>query len=294
MALSDRSFMRAKDFYNFFRAIPYTVLSGDPALAAEAQTMKWRLVPDLRWVIPGDIICWRPRGSAAGGAAFTSHDRSDLNHLLKAVKAALLWHERCKDDEWGTLSNVNVAKDPSIKLWITEVKKRLKVVGITSVNQLFANLSRINQKLEENELPPFDEKTLKLMNECCQTVVQNTGHIVFASSNAEDFGNDVYRVRVVHSTKYGKVVNGEVLQGVQEYFRRFKLKRLSDGTITWTRNVDKAKPLTDVSPDVVETEEEEVESDDGDEAEDVDEPTPIHDDCAGAGEVDVIIARMCF
>lgn len=294
MALSDRSFMRAKDFYNFFHAIPYTVLSRDPAIAEEDQTMKWRLVPDLRMVIPGDIICYRPRGRAAGGAAFTINDRSDLNHLFKAVKAAQLWHEKCKDDTWGGLTSVNMANDPSIKPWVKEMKTALAKVGITSVKQLFLNTNRVNELLKAGNLPPFDNDTLSLMMECCQTLVQNTGHIVFASGRAEDFGDDIFRVKVVHSTKYGKTINGEITQGVQEYFRRFKRKELPDGTSFWTRDMVKAKPLLEVAPDAAELDEDEIaESDDGDEADDGEDTTP-GDDCAGAGEVDVIIARMCF
>lgn len=294
MALSDRSFMRAKDFYSFFRAIPYTVLSSEPGIEKEDQMMKWRIVPDLRMVIPGDIICYRPRGQAAGGAAFTTNDRRDLNHMFKAVKVAQLWHASGKDYVWGELNRVNVATDPSIKPWIQAMKKKLAAVGITTIKQLFLNIFLVNDLLKAKNLPPFDDDELSLMKECCETVYQNTGHIVFASGPAKDMGNNVFRVKVVHSTKHGKTVNGETLQGVQEYFRRFTFKELPDGTSYWTREMVKSEPLTDQIPDALELDEDDIpETDDGNEADDEEKPTP-EDDCAGPGEVDVIIARMCF
>jgi hypothetical protein len=82
-SLSDRSFMRAKDFYRFFETIPYTVIDHKDLPEETDKLMKWRIVPDLRMVIPGDIIVYRPKGNSAGGAAFTKNDRSDLKHLFK-------------------------------------------------------------------------------------------------------------------------------------------------------------------------------------------------------------------
>ena len=55
LALSDRGFMRAKDFYRFFETVPYNVT--DKKLTVENtekdKRMKWRIVRDLRMVIPG-------------------------------------------------------------------------------------------------------------------------------------------------------------------------------------------------------------------------------------------------
>jgi hypothetical protein len=82
-SLSDRSFMRAKDFYRFFETIQYMVTDTQDLPEETNKLLKWRIVPDLRMVIPGDIIVYRPKGNSAGGAAFTEYDRSDLKHLFK-------------------------------------------------------------------------------------------------------------------------------------------------------------------------------------------------------------------
>lgn len=52
LALSDRAFMRAKDFYRFFETVPYNVTDKD-VLREPDKRMQWRLVRDLRLVIPG-------------------------------------------------------------------------------------------------------------------------------------------------------------------------------------------------------------------------------------------------
>ena len=47
--------------------------------------------------MPGDIIiCYKPMGYDAGGAAFTEMDRKDLNKLLRVVKTATLGHATCR------------------------------------------------------------------------------------------------------------------------------------------------------------------------------------------------------
>lgn len=54
MSLSDRDFMRAKDFFGFFNGVPYTVMDTEEITESDKQ-MRWRRVPDLRMVIPGDM-----------------------------------------------------------------------------------------------------------------------------------------------------------------------------------------------------------------------------------------------
>ena len=76
------------------------------------------------------------------------------------------------------------------------------------------------------------------MRECAATTALNTGHIVFCAGIACHKGDNEYRIRVVHSTKFGKKdANGEVTTGVQEHYRRFKLARNAEtGQEYWTRN----------------------------------------------------------
>ncbi|KAG7363578.1 NAD-dependent deacetylase [Nitzschia inconspicua] len=313
MALSDRDFMRAKDFYQFFETIPFSVM--DPkGSTSESRLMKWRIVPDLRMVIPGDVIVYRPRGNAAGGAAFTTNDRKDLKHLLHAVKTSqVFWKLRSS----GSLVTRNIAKDPKVKVWVAAMLDKLHAIGITTVRGVYKNLDTINEKLQLHGHSKLNEDTLRLLKECCETTAQNTGHIVFAAGRASHKGNNEYRIRVVHSTKHGKLdENGQVTTGVQEYFRRFIV--MEDGT--WTRGNIKPKenPILRSSINsgiagsgaVVSDEEDEDDNpnDDMEEDEEMtditpDDPDPDSgeetkqgggDELAGQRHVDVIAARMCF
>ena len=296
MSLSDRAFMRAKDFYRFFETSPYTVLDKEDIVESDRR-MKWRLVPDLRMVIPGDIIVWRAKGNAAGGAAFTTNDRKDLKHLLKAVRTAQLWHE--EEGEWKNLVTRNVSKDPSVRPWVEAVKAQLASIGITKVKQLRANFDSINEKLEEQGVEPLSPEILALMKECAETTALNTGHIVFAAGPAVEKEENVYRIRVVHSTKYGmKDHKGEVTEGVQEYFRRFKLVEGPNGS-RWTREmkkvplaavIDDGDELDDESDDEDPDDEDNGGADSGTEA----EPEEPGDEMAGQGEVEVLTARIGF
>ena len=308
--------MRAKDFYDFFSTIPFTVMDQNQ-IPEKTRLMKWRLVPDLRHVIPGDIIVYRPRGSAAGGAAFTTNDRKDINHMLKAVCVAQLWQEIRST---GALVTTNCARDPRVRPWVKEAKAKLASIGLQSIREVYQNINTINASLEEKGLAPFEAKTLEMMQECCETTASNTGHIVFAGGPAQCVGDNEFRIRVVHSTKYGKKdKDGNVTTGVQEYFRRFMLVEEADGTSYWTRGMKKAvnklvekpvhgyetddedeNPNDDMEEDrPVEEEEEDDESDqatnpnsgeDSHQAASVDE----HDELSGQSQIEVIAARMCF
>jgi hypothetical protein len=164
-----------------------------------------------------------------------------------------------------------------------------------------------------------------LARECAETLCENTGHIVFCAGPAVHKGNGQYRIRVVHSTKYGrKDENGVVTQGVQEYFRRFTY--VEDGPFGpyWTRDMSHTQPknrdveepdssesVTSATAAVVartSTTVSDDEGDDGDnpnddmeedpdEEETGDEPAeegaPV-DDVSGEALVEVTAARMCF
>ena len=147
-----------------------------------------------------------------------------------------------------------------------------------------------------------------------------------AAGIAEHKGNNEYRIRVVHSTKFGKKdVNGEVTTGVQEHYRRFKLARDADGKEFWTRNSRDLLPpplpqpvpattpaATDVSngcgcavsDDEMDNPNDDMEDDDAQDAVDVvpvvavaDDPVEAAaptDELSGQSEVVVLAARMCF
>lgn len=252
--LSDRDFMRAKDFYTYFQSLSRTVMDVMSPAAAHEECRQWRRIDDLRMVIPGDVICYRPRGRAAGGAAFTTNDRKDLIHLLRAIKTAQLWHDAASAAQSAGLPPParNFAKDPTVKEWVAETKRNLNTVGIRTIKDLYLGLSDVNELLEQAGLPPLgDEALLQLVRECAETTAQNTGHIVFCSGPAVDKGDGEYRIRVVHSTKYGrKDERGIVTQGVQEYFRRFtrvEERHPDTGDVVrtyWTREPsNQAEPL---------------------------------------------------
>jgi hypothetical protein len=292
VSLSDRSFMRAKDFYRFFETIPYAVTEKGEMQESDVR-MKWRLVRDLRMVIPGDIITYRPKGNAAGGAAFTKNDRTDLMHVLKAVKTAQIWHE--EEGEWKNLVKRNVAKDPAIKPWTTEVKRKLAKVGISTVTQLKAQIDNVNALFEEQGEDPLTAATVQLMRECCETTSLNTGHIVFAAGPAVHMGNDEYRIRVVHSTKYGKKDdNGVPTEGIQEYFKRFRVVDGPDGQTHWTREMRKEEVVKGAG-DVDTDDDDDIDIDDPEDEDKIDaEPEEIFDDVGGQANVEVLAARMCF
>lgn len=301
MMLSDRDFMRAKDFFGFFQTIPFTVMDKEEISNAD-QRMKWRIVNDLRMVIPGDIIVYRPRGNAAGGAAFTENDRQDLPHLLKATKMAQIWTEQVGSDPLHTR---NVARDPTLKQWVQAVTTKLQAIGITTVKALKANLDSINDMLQENDFIPLKQDTLILMKECLNSTALNTGHIVFAAGPAVHKGDNQYRVPVVHSTKYGKVDdNGERTSGVEEHYRRFTMVQAEDGKISWTRAMKRAKPKEeDVVASTSEEEDEEednprddMEEDDENQTDGIVEEQP--EECVvedtGPLQAEVMAVRMCF
>jgi hypothetical protein len=227
--------------------------------------------------IPGDVICYRPRGSAAGGAAFTTNDRKDLIHLLRAVQTARLWRRAVeeaagaaaaaaaeREERYGAApappsaptepASVahppparNYAKDPSVRAFVAEAKQDLNAIGVMTVKELHARLGRLNQLLEARGLSPWSDELLRLARECAETTCENTGHIVFCSGPAVDKGGGQHRIAVVHSTRHGRRDgNGVVTQGVQEYFRRFTLVREGEGggRSYWTREMVGARPLS--------------------------------------------------
>jgi hypothetical protein len=341
MALSDRDFMRAKDFYDFFSTLPFTVMDAQE-IPDSARLMKWRTVPDLRMVIPGDVIVYRPRGNAAGGAVFIANDRKDLIHMLKAVKTAQVWTETRSS---GALVTRNISKDPQVRAWVTTVKNKLKAIGIHTIKAFYQNIDTINDKLKSGGFTPLRSDSLKLMRECCESSAANTvsptlfccclvfkfwcmvtnslstnrqGHILFAAGPAQRKGGNAYRIRVVHSTKFGKLDQaGQVTTGVQEYYKRFTLKVDDEGKPYWTREMHGVEPNPLLSMPAIENvdeDDDDDQSDDDIEVSDDDIPNPnddfeqeeeaaeedsiannsAGDDLAGQSHVEVIAARMCF
>lgn len=296
LSLSDRDFMRAKDFFRFFQTVPYTVLD-ETDIPENQQKMKWRIVKDLRMVLPGDIITYRPNGNAAGNAAFTTNDRIDMYHMLKAVKTAELWHE--EEGEWKSLVTRNLAKDPVVKEWVQRTRKRLEAIGIKTVREFRTHANSINSLLEEHGEKPLAERTLQLMKECSTTTALNTGHIVFASGPAVAVGNNEYRIPVIHSTKFGKPdKDGNATEGIQDHFRRFTMIERSDGRISWTREMAQCPVVDDDDDDVMEDPFDDMNPEDTDDDDEVvvaaADSAESGDELEGQLDVEVLAARMCF
>ena len=239
---SDRDFMRAKDFFNFFRSIAHSVAETDGLVVDTATTSvegdeplkSWRRVDDLRMLLPGDVIVYRREGKAAGGAAFTNGDLKDLLTLLKAVRTAQLYEEY--DDETGEdLVDYNVAKDDAVAEWAVTLKNKL------SSKETFGIMDLDGLKTVAAEVPSFwsdlkdymdsencyENDTVDRMYEALYASEGNTGHIMFAAGLAELSGatadKEEYRVPVLHSTGFGKKYKGtkKRRRGVERSYRRF-------------------------------------------------------------------------
>jgi hypothetical protein len=93
VCLSDRDFMRAKDYYSFFERLDTTVTHCNRLSSINENIhtlqMQWCRVDDLRCIMEGDIIVYRAKGSAAGGSVFTKKDC--LYKALTAVKTAEMY-----------------------------------------------------------------------------------------------------------------------------------------------------------------------------------------------------------
>jgi hypothetical protein len=309
VALSDRDFMRAKDFFFFYDTLPYSITDQQhtmdlpaPRTSALAAASEWRRVPDLRMVLAGDIICYRPKGNAAGGSAFTYLERNDLDRCLRAVQTAYLWNAEtgrrsdhvidANGRQWRNHITQNVASDPRVAAWVEATKVNLSLIGIGSVLVLYWKLDTINEQFQRRHLTPLlDDAIVDLLRECCESTSGNTGHIVFAAGPAVNMGpchhssinsgretgsasDAEYRIRVVHSTRRGKTVRGTTVQGVQEYYRRFQLVQNQQGEEVWTRAMAPSKPLVSSSSSSI--------------------PSPQKTPRDDPGGVEVIAARMCF
>jgi len=117
-ALSDRWFMRSKDFVTFLESIPslsFSVAGKDTVTSSGSEIItstsstslsslnnhgndshdssygRWRRVDDLRMIVAGDLIAYRHKGEAAGGAAFLQI--TTLSNLLKAVVVKFVYEQ---------------------------------------------------------------------------------------------------------------------------------------------------------------------------------------------------------
>jgi hypothetical protein len=142
-ALSDRDFMRAKDFFTYFESLEHTVtdvVSSEDDAAAQSG---WRRVTDLRHVIAGDVVVYCCRGRAAGGAVFTVGDRKDMTEIFRSVGVAILYNKAMSPE--GVVES-NMARDESVPDYIEGAKLAFKnaypkITGAKDMRKLFEETS---------------------------------------------------------------------------------------------------------------------------------------------------------
>ena len=143
------------------------------------------------------------------------------------------------------------------------------------------------------------------MKECLESTTANTGHLVFAAGPAVQVDDDIFRVRVVHSTSQGKKdKTGKAIVGVQEGCKRFSITHKSNGEVCFTVEAKGSKsvlPSVEIEGDVVHDVADDRMEDIGaeqDESADAsveeEEEEVLGDDLSGHTDVQVIAARMCF
>ena len=217
--LSDRPFMRAKDFFTFFERLTCTVTD------LTTSTTYWRRVDDLRRLLPGDIIAYRILGRAAGGAAFTSKEDNNIKEILSALKAAQLYEE--VEEVEGFVSR-DLTRDAAVKEWVADICGTLEPMGIVDYYSLKESMDKVKQLLEQRG---ESENTLELLDEVMDSNQSNTGHIMVCAGPAEPNATNPYefRVPVFHST------NSRVKPGVQRGYKR--IVATSKDYKVWQRNV---------------------------------------------------------
>jgi hypothetical protein len=248
-SLSDRSYMRAKDFYSFFMSLPYSVT--DRVVDKSKPHANWRRVDDLRLVLPGDIIVYCVQGRAAGGVDFVV--KNNVQDILWCVKTAQVYrHEMEKqttlNDDHGQrpLVTRNLA-EKEVREWAEHMTQVLLTdYGIETRDQLEAAVlpNLPNNNMEQQPQPPhlsnlLDSDTMELIRLALQSKQGNTGHIVFVAGKADpvttststtttNTAGSEWRIPVYHSTGIGSK------PGVQAGFKRFVYDPIEQ---RWTRRI---------------------------------------------------------
>jgi len=147
VSLSDRRFMRARDFYNFFGTVPSVTAEKDTSLI-------WRRVPGIKMILPGDIIAYAPVGN------FTKFDSADVRTLLIHVRLRQLRLETEAGEVHLVVAAGEVLQhEPVFAAWVEPVMAKLARLGIKEVNDLRRHLEpdpeQINREMEELDERPF-------------------------------------------------------------------------------------------------------------------------------------------
>jgi hypothetical protein len=241
-SLSDRNYMRAKDFYSFFMSLPYSVT--DRIVDKSKPHVNWRRVDDLRLVLPGDIIVYCVQGKAAGGVEFVV--KKQVRDILWSVKTAQAYHREMQQQSSNDhrLVTRNLA-EKEVRAWAEHMTQVLRSHGIQTHAQLQAailpnNTLHLDQQQQQQQQQQqhqqqeilynlFDSETIDLIRLALQSKQGNTGHIVFVAGKAEPVASTgEWRIPVYHSTGIGNK------PGVQDGFKRFVYDSMEQ---RWTRQM---------------------------------------------------------
>ena len=189
---SDRDVLRAKDFYNMFSA------SSDARDAAsEPSGPRWHRVRDLRNVKPGDILCYRKRGSALGGSSFVHRSAHNSTkrfryYLEQIAIKVLLASRQCPANQ--NVDERAFAQDE--KSLARSYSEAFAAKGVRTCKTF------MNAKFKDKELGVASSKeVLFMLKEACETSKRNTGHIVVAASYPILRGDWSLHVKTFESTK---------------------------------------------------------------------------------------------
>jgi hypothetical protein len=224
--LSDRPFMRAKDFYTYFERLPCTISDlGSSTSTTTTTDWQWRRVDDMRRLLPGDIMAYRSLGRAAGGAAFTNKEDEDTQVIFTAMKAAQLYEQ--VDEVEGSVSR-DLTRDAAVKEWVADICGALEPIGIVDYNSLKENMDKVKELLEQRG---ESENIFELLDEVMDSNQSNTGHMMVCAGPAEPNATNPYqfRVPVFHSTQ------SKFKPGVQRGYKR--IVATSKDYKVWQRNV---------------------------------------------------------
>jgi hypothetical protein len=210
-ALSDRSFMRAKDFCYFFEHLPSLCVGKDDGSNDRSASSCWRRIDDLRTILPGDIIAYRHKGHAAAGSTFM--ETTSVYNLFKALKVKQIFDAEAKIQRDGMVHR-NIAEDEAVRQWADSMVHTLAEIGIES-------LTSLRERIEDDDVKNLllcNKVEISILKEAMQSKAHDTGHVMFAAGLAEKVEENKWRVPVYQST-----ASSVQHRGVQHGYRTFTL-----------------------------------------------------------------------
>jgi len=285
-ALSDRPFARAKDFLNFFEALPSieedcdhnnnngkerkrpanaasasnTALSSSspssssPPVAQSKNMVRWRRVPSIKQVLPGDVIAYTTTGHAAGGSCFIKSKA--LSFSIRQAIVADLWNEAKAEGGYDSVDQLEKQLHDADSRTAALVEDLAKLCGIDSLAKLQQILKEggggergamIDEMLSSKGKKGLGKRFWSHVLEAATAKLHHTGHVVLASSCAfrlghDDNGRQSYSVTTYEATTVRSATKNKRCSGVMEWYRQFRVESAKKGhSISGKRRKSKAK-----------------------------------------------------